>query len=75
VDRQAGRGHRQHAEGRLLVSLYRYHHNSGNQVAIDSQSHALASRPYLADVRQPANGYVSVDIPIGDAMELSARAR
>jgi predicted O-methyltransferase YrrM len=31
--------------------------------------------PYLAYVRQPANGYVSVDIPIGDAMELSARAR
>ena len=31
--------------------------------------------PYLAYVRQPANGYVSIDIPIGDAMELSARAR
>ena len=29
--------------------------------------------PYLAYVRHPANGYVSVDIPIGDAMELSAR--
>jgi predicted O-methyltransferase YrrM len=30
--------------------------------------------PYLAYVRHPANGYVSIDIPIGDAMELSARA-
>jgi predicted O-methyltransferase YrrM len=32
-------------------------------------------KPYLAYVRHPANGYVSVDIPIGDAMELSARVR
>ena len=31
--------------------------------------------PYLAYVRQPANGYVSVTVPIGDAMELSARTR
>jgi len=30
---------------------------------------------YLAYVRDPANGYVSVKIPIGDAMELSARTR
>ena len=29
--------------------------------------------PYLAYVRQPANGYVSVMVPIGDAMELSVR--
>lgn len=28
---------------------------------------------YLAYVRDPANGYVSVKIPIGDAMELSVR--
>jgi len=32
---------------------------------------ALAS--YLAYVRDPANGYASVKIPIGDAMELSTR--
>ena len=32
-------------------------------------------KPYLEYVRDPANGYVSVSIPIGDAMELSARAR
>lgn len=32
-------------------------------------------QPYLAYVRDPANGYVSVTVPIGDAMELSARAR
>jgi predicted O-methyltransferase YrrM len=31
--------------------------------------------PYLAYVRQPANGYVSVTVPIGDAMELSGRTR
>jgi predicted O-methyltransferase YrrM len=31
-------------------------------------------KPYLAYVRDPANGYVSVEVPIGDAMELSARA-
>lgn len=30
-------------------------------------------KPYLAYVREPANGYVSVTIPIGDAMELSVR--
>jgi predicted O-methyltransferase YrrM len=29
--------------------------------------------PYLAYVRDPVNGYVSVTIPIGDAMELSTR--
>ena len=33
-----------------------------------------ALRPYLAYVRDPANGYVSVTVPVGDAMELSARA-
>jgi len=32
-------------------------------------------KPYLEYVRDPSNGYVSVSIPIGDAMELSARAR
>ena len=30
-------------------------------------------KPYVAYVRDPASGYVSVAIPIGDAMELSAR--
>jgi len=29
--------------------------------------------PYLAYVREPANGYVSATVPIGDAMELSVR--
>jgi predicted O-methyltransferase YrrM len=32
-------------------------------------------KPYVDYVRNPAHGYVSVSIPIGDAMELSARAR
>jgi len=30
-------------------------------------------KPYLAYVQDPAHGYVSVKIPIGDAMELSVR--
>lgn len=29
--------------------------------------------PYLSYVRSPANGYASVEVPIGDAMELSAK--
>ena len=33
-----------------------------------------ALAPYLSYVREPANGYVSVKVPIGDAMELSTRA-
>jgi predicted O-methyltransferase YrrM len=32
-------------------------------------------KPYLDYVRDPANGYVSAVVPIGDAMELSVRAR
>ena len=31
-------------------------------------------KPYLAYVRNPGNGYVSVEVPIGDRMELSVRA-
>lgn len=33
-----------------------------------------ALKPYLDYVRDPANGYVSVAVPLGDAMELSVRA-
>jgi predicted O-methyltransferase YrrM len=32
-------------------------------------------KSYLAYVREPANGYVSVKVPIGDAMELSVRSQ
>jgi predicted O-methyltransferase YrrM len=32
-----------------------------------------ALKPYLAHVREPKNGYVSVELPIGDRIELSAR--
>lgn len=39
---------------------------------IDLFPDALAT--YLRYVRDPANGYVSVKVPIGDAMELSTRA-
>jgi predicted O-methyltransferase YrrM len=39
---------------------------------IDLFPDALAS--YLRYVRDPANGYVSVKVPIGDAMELSVRS-
>lgn len=34
-----------------------------------------ALKTYLDYVRDPANGYVSVMLPVGDAMELSVRAR
>jgi predicted O-methyltransferase YrrM len=30
---------------------------------------------YVAYVRRPRNGYISVTVPIGDAMELSVRTR
>jgi len=42
-------------------------------VADDLNLFPAVLAPYLAYVRQPANGYVSVTIPIGDAMELSVR--
>lgn len=42
-------------------------------VADDLDLFPEALAPYLAYVRHPSNGYVSVKIPIGDAMELSAR--
>ena len=32
-------------------------------------------REYLAYVRDPVHGYVSAMLPVGDAMELSVRAR
>ena len=34
-----------------------------------------ALQPYLDYVREPTNGYVSVTFPVGDAVEVSARAR
>jgi len=34
-----------------------------------------ALRDYVAYVRETASGYVSVTLPVGDAMELSVRAR
>jgi predicted O-methyltransferase YrrM len=33
-----------------------------------------ALKPYLDYVRNPVNGYVSATLPVGDAMELSARS-
>ena len=44
-------------------------------VADDLDLFPDALRDYLAYVRAPANGYVSVMLPVGDAMELSVRAR
>ncbi len=44
-------------------------------VADDLNLFPDALAPYLAYVRQPANGYVSATVPIGDAMELSVRTR
>ena len=34
-----------------------------------------ALKPYLTYVRDPANGYASVTVPIGDGLELSGRVR
>lgn len=39
---------------------------------LDIAPEALA--PYLAHVRDPRNGYVSVELPIGDRIEISTRA-
>ena len=43
-------------------------------VADDLDLFPDALREYVDYVREPANGYVSVKLPIGDAMELSVRA-
>jgi predicted O-methyltransferase YrrM len=42
-------------------------------VADDLNLFPDALAPYLAYVRQPANGYVSATVPIGDGMEVSVR--
>jgi predicted O-methyltransferase YrrM len=42
-------------------------------VADDIDLFPEALQPYLDYVREPRSGYVSVKVPIGDAMELSAR--
>jgi predicted O-methyltransferase YrrM len=44
-------------------------------VADDIHLFPEALKPYLDYVRDPAHGYVSVTFPVGDAMELSTRAR
>jgi predicted O-methyltransferase YrrM len=44
-------------------------------VADDLDLFPDALREYLGYVRDPAHGYVSVMLPVGDAMELSVRAR
>ena len=43
-------------------------------VADDIHLFPDALKPYLDYVRNPKNGYVSVAVPIGDALELSTRA-
>lgn len=43
-------------------------------VADDLDLFPDALREYLAYVREPASGYVSLKLPIGDAMELSVRS-
>lgn len=42
-------------------------------VADDLDLFPEVHKPYLAYVRNPGNGYVSVEVPIGDRMELSVR--
>ena len=43
-------------------------------VADDLDLFPEVHKPYLAYVRDPGNGYVSVEVPIGDRLELSVRA-
>jgi predicted O-methyltransferase YrrM len=42
-------------------------------VADDLDLFPEVHKPYLAYVRNPENGYVSVEVPIGDRLELSVR--
>jgi len=42
-------------------------------VADDLDLFPEVHKPYLAYVRDPANGYISVEVPIGDRIELSVR--
>jgi predicted O-methyltransferase YrrM len=42
-------------------------------VADDLDLFPEVQKPYLAYVRNPENGYVSVEVPIGDRLELSVR--
>ena len=44
-------------------------------VADDLDLFPDALKPYLDYVRDPAHGYVSATVPVGDALELSTRAR
>ena len=43
-------------------------------VGDDTQLFPEEMKPYLDYVRNPANGYVSVEIPLGDGMELSIKS-
>jgi len=42
-------------------------------VADDLDLFPEVHKPYLAYVRNPGNGYISVDVPIGDRLEVSVR--
>jgi predicted O-methyltransferase YrrM len=42
-------------------------------LVIADDSTFVSVQPYLAYVRDPANGYVSVDFPVEDGMEISCR--
>ena len=43
-------------------------------IADDLDIQPEAHKPYLGYVRDPRNGYVSVELPVGDRMELSVRS-
>jgi hypothetical protein len=44
----------------------------GALVVADDNTHASLGK-YLAFVRDPANGYVTVDFPVADGLEISCR--
>ena len=43
-------------------------------LVIGDDSSFASMKAYLDYVRDPANGYVSVDVPVEDGMEISSRA-
>lgn len=56
-----------------VLRLIEPHLAAGALVIADDASFDSV-RPYLDHVREPANGYVSVNFPVEDGMEVSCRA-
>lgn len=57
----------------LLKLLEPRLHTGSLLIADDVENHRESMKPYLEYVRKPGNGYTSVEIPLGDGMEITAR--